>query len=145
MRELIEKQAAITMPVMPKEHRAYQTLSVDGVYEQGWHDCQTCIEDLPSAQLEPNEEAEFWRKRSDEYLRLLFSLMGDSIEGIKFDVMEFTNDGVLFKASKLQQEVITCEHCAKCQIDDVYHEYWCDGRKVRKDHYCGYAEGREDE
>ena len=52
MRELIDKQEAITMPVMPKEHRTYQTLSVDGVYEQGWHDCQTCIEDLPSAQPE---------------------------------------------------------------------------------------------
>lgn len=44
-----------------------------------------------------------------------------------------------------QPEIIRCEDCAKCQIDDVYHDYWCDGKKVWKDHFCGYAERRIDE
>ena len=44
-----------------------------------------------------------------------------------------------------QPEIIRCEDCAKCQTDDVYHDYWCDGRKVWRDHFCGYAERRTDE
>lgn len=44
-----------------------------------------------------------------------------------------------------QPEIIRCEDCANCQIDDVYHDYWCDGKKVWKDHFCGYAERRTDE
>lgn len=39
-----------------------------------------------------------------------------------------------------QPEIITCGECAKCQIDDIFHDYWCDGKKVWKDHFCGYAE-----
>lgn len=41
--------------------------------------------------------------------------------------------------------VIRCKDCARCSIDTVYHDYWCDGKKVWKDHYCGYAERRTDE
>ena len=42
------------MPVMPKEHREYQTFNLDDAYEQGWNDLQKCIEALPSAQPEWN-------------------------------------------------------------------------------------------
>ena len=48
--DLISRQAAITLPVMPKEHREYQTFNLDDAYEQGWDDLQKCIESLPSAQ-----------------------------------------------------------------------------------------------
>lgn len=44
-----------------------------------------------------------------------------------------------------QPEIIRCENCTKCQIDTVFHDYWCDGRKVWKNHYCGYAERRTNE
>lgn len=54
MGDLIDKQAAITLPVMPKEHREYQTHNLDDAYEQGWNDLQKCIESLPSAQHELN-------------------------------------------------------------------------------------------
>ena len=50
--DCISRQAAITLPVMPKEHREYQTYNLDDVYEQGWFDLQKCIEELPSAQPE---------------------------------------------------------------------------------------------
>lgn len=46
----ISRQAATTIPVMPKEHRHYQTNNLDDAYEQGWNDLQECIENLPSAQ-----------------------------------------------------------------------------------------------
>ena len=52
MSDIISRQAAITLPVMPKEHREYQTYNLDDAYEQGWLDLQKCIEKLPSAQLE---------------------------------------------------------------------------------------------
>ena len=50
--DLISRQAAITLPVMPKEYREYQTNNLDDAYEQGWFDLQECIEELPSAQPE---------------------------------------------------------------------------------------------
>ncbi len=50
----------------------------------------------------------------------------------------------LCKVSSAQPEIIRCKDCAKCQIDDVYHDYWCDGKKVWKEHFCGYAERRTD-
>jgi hypothetical protein len=52
MDDLISKTEAITLPVMPKEHREYQTQNLDDAYEQGWFDLQKCIENLTSAQPE---------------------------------------------------------------------------------------------
>ena len=50
--DLISRQAAITIPILPKEHREYQTMNLDDAYELGWLDYQECIEDLPSAEPE---------------------------------------------------------------------------------------------
>ena len=52
MDDLISRQTAITIPILPKEHRKYQTMNLDDAYELGWFDCQKCVEDLPSAQPE---------------------------------------------------------------------------------------------
>ena len=50
MNDLISRQAAITIPVTPKEDREYQTFNLDDAYEQAWDDLQKRIEQLPSAQ-----------------------------------------------------------------------------------------------
>lgn len=50
MSDLIDRQAAISLPVMPTKYRKYQTYNLDDAYEQGWEDLQECIERLPSAQ-----------------------------------------------------------------------------------------------
>ena len=50
--DTISRQVAIMLPVMPKEHREYQTHNLDDAYEQGWFDLQKCIEKLPPAQPE---------------------------------------------------------------------------------------------
>lgn len=55
MSDLIDRQAATTIPVMPKEHRHYQTNNLDDAYEQGWNDLQDCIENLPTVQTEPEK------------------------------------------------------------------------------------------
>ena len=48
--DMISRRAATTIPVMPKEHRHYQTNNLDDAYEQGWNDLQECIENLPTVQ-----------------------------------------------------------------------------------------------
>lgn len=50
--DTIYRQAALKLPITPKEHREYQTFNLDDAYEQGWNDLQKCIESLPSAQSE---------------------------------------------------------------------------------------------
>ena len=55
MSDLISRQDAITIPVMPKEHRQYQTMNIDDAYELGWYDLQDCIEALPSAEPKTGE------------------------------------------------------------------------------------------
>lgn len=85
------------------------------------------LEELPSAQ--PN--------LTEEDIRLLKKLRthhnGTYAKAI---------DHVMVRASA-QPEIIRCEDCNKCQIDIVYHEYWCDGKKVSADHFCGYAERKK--
>lgn len=56
--DLISRLAAITLPVIPKEHREYQTFNLDDAYEQGWNDLQKYIESLPSAQ--PKQKTGKW-------------------------------------------------------------------------------------
>ena len=52
MSDLISRQAAISLPVKPKEDRYFQTQNLDDAYDYGWSDLQRCIEMLPSAQRE---------------------------------------------------------------------------------------------
>ena len=50
MSDLIDRQAAITLPIMPKEYRKHKPIDCDDAYEQGWSDCQSCIGRLPTAE-----------------------------------------------------------------------------------------------
>ena len=56
MNDIIYRSSAITLPVMPKEYRKYQTQNIDDAYDQGWYDLQKCIEQLPSAQPQPEPQ-----------------------------------------------------------------------------------------
>ena len=51
--EYVEKQAAISLPVLPKEHRHYQTMNLDDAYEDGWFDAIECVEKIPPADVRP--------------------------------------------------------------------------------------------
>ena len=61
MDELISRQAAISLPVKPREDRYFQTQSLDDAYDYGWRSLQRCIEKLPSAQPELIEKAAYIR------------------------------------------------------------------------------------
>lgn len=50
MDDTISRQAAISIPLMPKEHRKYQTMNLDDAYDEGWGDYQACIAIIPSAE-----------------------------------------------------------------------------------------------
>lgn len=52
MDDVISRTAAMTIPVLPKEHRDYISFELDDIYEQGWNECQSFIAKLPSAQTE---------------------------------------------------------------------------------------------
>ena len=65
--DLISRQAATTIPVMPKEHRYYQTNNLDDAYEQGWNDLQECIENLPP--IQQNHNADYGKMVGDTISR----------------------------------------------------------------------------
>lgn len=44
----------------------------------------------------------------------------------------------------VQSEIILCKECKHLQTDKPCAMYWCDGKMVKPDHYCGYAERREE-
>ena len=44
-----------------------------------------------------------------------------------------------------QPEVIRCHECKHVQHDEMFYQYWCNGNRVNPDHFCGYAERKDDE
>ena len=50
MDDTISRQAAISLPVKPREDRYFQTQNLDDAYDYGWYSLQRCIEKLPPAQ-----------------------------------------------------------------------------------------------
>lgn len=53
MAEYIEREAAMLTPVLPKEHRHYQTSNLDDVYAQGWVDALDNLKNAPAADVAP--------------------------------------------------------------------------------------------
>lgn len=41
-------------------------------------------------------------------------------------------------------EIICCRECKHVEHDELFHDYWCKGREVEPNHYCGYVERSED-
>lgn len=48
MAEYIQREAAMTVPVLPKEYRAYQTSNLDDAYEAGWNDALENLRNIPA-------------------------------------------------------------------------------------------------
>ena len=44
-----------------------------------------------------------------------------------------------------QPKIIQCKECIYLQSDEIFGAYWCSGRSVKPDHYCGYAVRRQDD
>ena len=67
MAEYIDREAAMTVPVLPKEYRAYQTSNLDDAYEAGWNDALENLKNIPSADVLPVERGK-WHEDHD-YLK----------------------------------------------------------------------------
>lgn len=53
MAEYVGKEAAMLTPVLPKEHRRYQTSNLDDVYAQGWADALDNLKNAPEDDVVP--------------------------------------------------------------------------------------------
>lgn len=51
---------------------------------------------------------------------------------------------LLYTMPTVKSEIINCKDCGHAEYDTMFRVYWCDGEEVAPDHYCGYAERRED-
>ena len=79
MDDLISRQAAISLPVKPKEDRYFQTQNLDDAYDYGWRSLQRCIEKLPSAQ--PKRKMGKWVHGRE----IAKEMIGDAIVAILYD------------------------------------------------------------
>ena len=50
MAECIEREAAMTVPVLPKEYRTYRAANLDDAYEAGWNDALENLRNIPAAE-----------------------------------------------------------------------------------------------
>lgn len=51
----------------------------------------------------------------------------------------------LLDLPSVEPEIIRCKDCKYCIPNETFHTHWCRGRRVLLDHYCGYAERKENE
>ena len=95
--DVIYRQAAIDalMEILDRPNHA-EFLYTDEV-------CKA-LNELQSAQ--PEQDAEFWRKRAEEYRNQCIALTVDMMKGIKFDSMCFNEDGLVFKRGQPEQRWI---------------------------------------
>ena len=75
------------------------------------------------------------------------------------DVLSLAKDVILINGAKhrcidatqihelpsVESEIIYCKNCNHSKEDKIFGGYWCMGNRVDPEHYCGYAERREDE
>lgn len=126
MSDLISRHDAITLPVMPKEHREYQTYNLDDAYEQGWFDLQKCIEKLPSVQPEVLAHGEGELSAQPEVIRC-----GECKH------KPYPSDNYDFNNGDCGFEIIFPDYRCPCQCDDGYYN-----RIPDDDWFCGNAERR---
>ena len=52
---------------------------------------------------------------------------------------------IIDRVPSAEPEIIRCKDCVLMLEDKIFHRCWCNGREVKPDHFCGYAERRQDE
>ena len=68
-----------------------------------------------------------------------------SVHNICEERAVYITEALNMAISALQQpEIIRCKDCKKCVIEILCNDYWCDGKRVWEDHYCSFAERREE-
>lgn len=70
-----------------------------------------------------------------------YRVEGDSFRGLKLAWIEKAINDVHLAVP----EIIRCRECKFVEHDKLFHDFWCRGREVEPDHFCGYAERRDNE
>ena len=80
MSEYIEREAAVTVPVLPKEHREYQTFNLDDAYEQGWYDALDNLVNIPAADVSPVRHGRWILEAHDERVNYRWNVTAECSE-----------------------------------------------------------------
>lgn len=124
MDDLISRHAAIEcLEHLSTCDEPFVEIGTDDETFIGKYEAITEISDLPPAQ--PYTEAEI-QKMQDLY------------------------QAEIDKAFELGQEdarskIIHCRECIHAQKDELFGGLWCKGKVVTNNHYCGYAERKENQ
>lgn len=92
MNNLISRQAAID--AIRKEYGGIKNTNMDGDFLAD--EIEFILSQLPSAQLEPTGDAEFWRKRADYYSDMCMNLIGEMGRGVKIKSVKINENGIEF-------------------------------------------------
>ena len=68
----------------------------------------------------------------------------DNLEGYA-EKVDIIGESPIWVRKPAQPEIIRCRECKHMQKDEIFHQCWCNGNEVKEDHFCGYAERKEDE
>ena len=104
MDDLISRQAAI-------DAAALSAAEWDGMYVQDINGrIREALEKLPPAQPEylESEDVTFWKKRAKEYEKMAEELTDEMARGVKIDSVLLTEEGIVFKKKKPEQQWIPC-------------------------------------
>ena len=99
--DLISRQAAVelAMKYCPDDDGAVQCDGdIRGLLDE--------LENLPPAQ--PEHDAEFWRKRAEEYSNICLAMTAEMTKGIKFNSIRIDENGICFGKEQPEQKWIPC-------------------------------------
>lgn len=114
MDDLISRQAAITLPIMPKEYRTHKPIDCDDAYEKGWCDCQTCIGRLPAAEPTEEQVKEFCIRRN------LALIAVEDIETIRrLSLRVEPKKGKWISETGQYYQVLRCDQCGHVTVEHV--------------------------
>ena len=88
MIEYIDRQAATSIPLLPKEHRYYQTLNLDDAFDNGWNAAMECVGLIPAADVRENVRGE-WKQGTAILNRSICSACGWWTDEVSTDTYNF--------------------------------------------------------
>ena len=99
---------------------------------------------LPSAQLELatdciSKQSAIDAITDENIIRNMDSVMDSEIYRAKRSIHR-----IIASMPSAQPEIIRCRDCIHAIEDALCGGYWCKGKAVTSNHYCGYAERRND-
>lgn len=130
MAEYIQREAAMSVPVLPKEHRVYQTFNLDDVYETGWYDALAYLKHIPSDDVAPVRHSrwewnEIWEVHPETHSCDLFSFGWFCTEcGIELGdyLTEATGQTVIFDDDFFRPRLRSCPNCGARMDGGADHE-----------------------